>query len=130
MWSIPNRASKVLNLEVPDESTVVEAIERSGILKQFPHVALAERKLGIFGRVVKPDAVLKAGDRWKSTGPSSPTLKPCRAATRAGRMIGITRIHGRKCLGYTAGLGKLFWPPVLGAARKTLWRCDAALSVG
>ena len=37
-----------LNLEVPDESTVVEAIERSGILKQFPHVALAERKLGIF----------------------------------------------------------------------------------
>ncbi|HNX70246.1 RnfH family protein [Rivihabitans pingtungensis] len=52
-----------LNLEVPDESTVVEAIERSGILKQFPHVALAERKLGIFGRVVKPDAVLKAGDR-------------------------------------------------------------------
>ena len=32
-------------------------------LKQFPHVALAERKLGIFGRVVKPDAVLKAGDR-------------------------------------------------------------------
>ena len=52
-----------LNLEVPDESTVVEAIVRSGFLKQFPHVALAERKLGIFGRVVKPDAVLKAGDR-------------------------------------------------------------------
>ena len=52
-----------LNIEVPDESTVSQAIERSGILKQFPHVALAERKLGIFGRVVKPSAALKAGDR-------------------------------------------------------------------
>ncbi|AQR63674.1 RnfH family protein [Aquaspirillum sp. LM1] len=52
-----------LSLDVPEESTVVDAIERSGILKQFPHVDLAERKVGIFGRVVKPSTALKAGDR-------------------------------------------------------------------
>ncbi|WP_153145901.1 RnfH family protein [Dechloromonas sp. H13] len=52
-----------LNIEVPDESTVTDAIERSGILKQFPHIDLATQKVGVFGRLVKLDAALKAGDR-------------------------------------------------------------------
>lgn len=52
-----------LNIEVPDGATVREAIERSGILRQFPHIDLEVQKLGIFGRLVKPDAGLNAGDR-------------------------------------------------------------------
>jgi len=52
-----------LNIEVPETTTVQEAIERSGILKQFPHVNLAQQKVGIFGRLVKLDAGLKPGDR-------------------------------------------------------------------
>lgn len=52
-----------LNIEVPDSATVREAIERSGILKQFPHIDLDTQKVGIFGRLVKPDAALRAGDR-------------------------------------------------------------------
>jgi putative ubiquitin-RnfH superfamily antitoxin RatB of RatAB toxin-antitoxin module len=52
-----------LNIEVPDESTVADGIERSGILKQFPHIDLSAQKVGVFGRLVKLDAVLKAGDR-------------------------------------------------------------------
>ncbi len=52
-----------LNIEVPDTSTVSEAIERSGILRQFPHIDLTAQRIGIFGRLVKPDAVLKPGDR-------------------------------------------------------------------
>ncbi|MCH2218825.1 MAG: RnfH family protein [Dechloromonas sp.] len=52
-----------LNIEVPDESTVKDAIERSGILKQFPHIDLRAQKVGVFGRLVKLDAALKAGDR-------------------------------------------------------------------
>ena len=52
-----------LNIEVPDSATVREAIERSGILKQFPHIDLEAQKVGIFGRLVKPDAALRAGDR-------------------------------------------------------------------
>jgi len=52
-----------LNIEVPDDSTVAEAIERSGILKQFPHLDLAAQKVGVFGRLVKMDAALKPGDR-------------------------------------------------------------------
>lgn len=52
-----------LNIEVPDTSTVAEGIERSGILKQFPHIDLSSQKVGVFGRLVKLDAVLKPGDR-------------------------------------------------------------------
>lgn len=52
-----------LNIEVPDEATVSEAINRSGILRQFPHIDLASQKVGVFGRLVKLDAGLKAGDR-------------------------------------------------------------------
>lgn len=52
-----------LNIEVPDESSVQQAIERSGILKQFPHIDLSAQKVGVFGRLVKLEAALKPGDR-------------------------------------------------------------------
>ncbi|HEX6735795.1 MAG TPA: RnfH family protein [Azonexus sp.] len=52
-----------LNIEVPEATTVAEGIARSGILKQFPHIDLEAQKVGVFGRLVKLDAELKAGDR-------------------------------------------------------------------
>ena len=52
-----------LNIEVPDDTTVQAAIEKSGILKMFPTIDLTAQKVGIFGRVVKLDAALKPGDR-------------------------------------------------------------------
>jgi hypothetical protein len=52
-----------LNIEVPDGSTAMDAIARSGILKQFPHLDFSSQKVGVFGRLVKLDAPLKPGDR-------------------------------------------------------------------
>lgn len=52
-----------LTLEVPDGATVREAIERSGVLKQFPQIDLAAQKVGVFSKVVKLDATLRPGDR-------------------------------------------------------------------
>ncbi len=52
-----------LTIEVPDESTVADGIERSGILRQFPHIDLTVQRVGVFGRLVKLDASLKPGDR-------------------------------------------------------------------
>ncbi|MBI5792191.1 MAG: RnfH family protein [Rhodocyclales bacterium] len=52
-----------LTIEVPDDSTVRVAIERSGILRQFPAIDLETQKVGIFGRLVKLDAPLRPGDR-------------------------------------------------------------------
>ncbi len=52
-----------MNIEVPEEATVSDAIEKSGILKMFPHIDLEAQKVGVFGKVVKLQAGLKPGDR-------------------------------------------------------------------
>ena len=52
-----------LTIEVPDESTALQAIEASGLLKQFPPLDLKAQKIGVFGKLVKPDTPLKPGDR-------------------------------------------------------------------
>ena len=52
-----------LTTEVPDDSTVHAAIDKSGILRMFPTIDLSVQKVGVFGRVVKLDAALKPGDR-------------------------------------------------------------------
>ena len=52
-----------LTIEVPDDATIQSAIERSGILKMFPHIDLATQKVGIFGKIVRLDTALRLGDR-------------------------------------------------------------------
>jgi putative ubiquitin-RnfH superfamily antitoxin RatB of RatAB toxin-antitoxin module len=52
-----------LRLEVPEQSTVQDAIKQSGILQMYPGIDLAEQKVGVFGRVTRLDARLSAGDR-------------------------------------------------------------------
>jgi len=61
-YSEPGRQTWV-TIDVPDEATVRDAIEHSGILRQFPHIDLATQKIGVFSRLVKLDAPLRAGDR-------------------------------------------------------------------
>lgn len=52
-----------LKLEVPEGSTVREAIERSGLLKQFPEIDLDRQKVGVFGKLATLDTVLEEGTR-------------------------------------------------------------------
>ncbi len=52
-----------LKLEVPDDSTVRQAIEHSGLLQQFPEIDLDNQKVGIFGKVTRLDAKLEEGSR-------------------------------------------------------------------
>jgi putative ubiquitin-RnfH superfamily antitoxin RatB of RatAB toxin-antitoxin module len=52
-----------LTIEVPDDALVKDAIEQSGILKQFPNLDLGSQKVGVFGKLVKLDAALRPGDR-------------------------------------------------------------------
>ncbi len=52
-----------LNIEVPDDATVRQAIEKSGILRMFPHIDLEAQKVGVFGKLVKLEAGIKPGDR-------------------------------------------------------------------
>ena len=52
-----------LKLDVPEGSTVRDAILRSGLLEQFPEIDLERNKVGIFGKLVKLDAALAEGNR-------------------------------------------------------------------
>lgn len=52
-----------LRIEVPEDCTVLDAIERSGMLRQFPEIDLATHKVGVFGKLARLDTGLKPGDR-------------------------------------------------------------------
>ncbi len=52
-----------LRIEVPGDTTVLQAIEQSGILHKFPGVDLANCTVGIFGKAAEMDSALKPGDR-------------------------------------------------------------------
>lgn len=52
-----------LPVDVELNCTVALAIRRSGILLRFPEIDLASSSVGIFGRRVALDALLKPNDR-------------------------------------------------------------------
>ena len=53
----------ILNVLVNEGSTLEQAIELSGILKTYPEIDLSKNKVGLFGKLGKKTAELKAGDR-------------------------------------------------------------------
>jgi putative ubiquitin-RnfH superfamily antitoxin RatB of RatAB toxin-antitoxin module len=52
-----------MRLEVPENSTIEEAIKLSGVLKLYPEINLASQKVGIFGNIAALDTAVKDGDR-------------------------------------------------------------------
>lgn len=53
----------LLRRSVPAGTTVADAIQASGVLDNHPEIDLDKNKLGIFGKLTKPDAVLRDKDR-------------------------------------------------------------------
>jgi putative ubiquitin-RnfH superfamily antitoxin RatB of RatAB toxin-antitoxin module len=56
----------LIRLLVPFGSTVLDAINTSAILTQFPHLAevgMLANRVGIFGKIAALETVLKANDR-------------------------------------------------------------------
>ncbi|MGZ5026378.1 MAG: RnfH family protein, partial [Methylobacter sp.] len=52
-----------MRLEVPDNSTIEETINLSGVLKLYPEINLSIQKVGIFGKIAPLDTAVKDGDR-------------------------------------------------------------------
>ncbi len=61
-YAVPER-QLILKVDGGPGMTVREAIERSGILEQFPEIDLAGIKVGVFGKTTILDAELTPGDR-------------------------------------------------------------------
>ena len=53
----------IIPLQVKAGTTLIEAIQLSGILAQFPDIDLDKNKVGIFSKINKPDTVLREKDR-------------------------------------------------------------------
>ena len=53
----------IVTLSVAEGTTARQAVELSRIAEQFPEIDLASLQLGVFGKAVKADAVLREHDR-------------------------------------------------------------------
>jgi len=52
-----------MEIQVPNGSTINDAIHASGILDIFTDIDLENQKVGIFGKIAKLNATVKEGDR-------------------------------------------------------------------
>jgi len=82
-YALPQR-QVWFNVELPDGATIKDAIERSGVLKQFPEINLEQQKIGVFGKVSKLDAVLNEGDRVEIYRPITCDPKTVPRKAKAG----------------------------------------------
>ena len=63
IYALPER-QELVTLDLPEGSTVLQAVEASGLLQKYPDIEPGGRnKLGVFSKLVKPDAVLRERDR-------------------------------------------------------------------
>ncbi len=74
---LPER-QQVIELQLPEGSTAVEALTISGIAEAFPQIDLAACRLAVYGRLVAEDYRLQPGDRIE-------LCRPLRADPREAR---------------------------------------------
>ncbi len=58
-----NQQQKLIQISVPVNTNISEAIKFSGILLDFPNIDLNKNKVGIFGKLRNLDTKLSEGDR-------------------------------------------------------------------
>ena len=68
----------LVELEVPEGTTVAQAIALSGIEATYPHINIREMQIGIFGTVVPRTALLGEGDRVEIYRPLTTDPKEAR----------------------------------------------------
>lgn len=61
-YALPTQQT-LIDLEVPENTTVRAAIEASGIVTRHPEIDVSVAKTGVFGKLAPLDAVLRDGDR-------------------------------------------------------------------
>jgi putative ubiquitin-RnfH superfamily antitoxin RatB of RatAB toxin-antitoxin module len=61
-FALPDK-QEIVMLEVLPGTTVVEAVVQSDICHHFPDLELEGARMGVFGKAVKNDYVLHAGER-------------------------------------------------------------------
>ncbi|HHQ69503.1 MAG TPA: RnfH family protein [Halothiobacillaceae bacterium] len=85
----------ILSVDVPPETTAIEAVKASGILTRFPEIDLEKQKLGIFGKVVPKDKVLAEFDRVEIYRPliADPKTARRKRAAKAKKVAASEKAH-------------------------------------
>lgn len=84
-YALPDR-QWLLQLEVPQGTHLLEAVQRSGIAEQVPGLVLAQLRFGVFGRVMPAEHVLADGDRVELYRPL--TINPKAARRKRAAQAG------------------------------------------
>jgi len=92
-YALPHKQA-ILPVQVAAGCTVLEAARQSGITSKFEDIDLDNARFGIFGSVVAPGQVLKAGDRVEIYRPLIADPKEVRKARAA-------RVRERRAAGDT-----------------------------
>ena len=61
-YALPDKQS-LISLEVEEGTTIIEAIEASGVLDTYNQIDLTRDKVGIFSKFARLDTVLREKDR-------------------------------------------------------------------
>ena len=73
-----------IQLRLAPGSTLQHALDASGIIRSFPEIDLGKCKVGIYGKLARPDSVLSARDRVEIYRPllaDPKDIRKLRAAT-------------------------------------------------
>ncbi|MDX9707174.1 MAG: RnfH family protein [Azospira sp.] len=62
IYALPHAAERV-EIELPEGSTVLQAVEASGILAKHPEIDPGKTRYGIYAKPAKADTVLRELDR-------------------------------------------------------------------
>jgi len=81
-YALDNKQA-LLQLQVAEGTTAVEAAQQSGLTDKFEGIDLENAKLGIFSKVVSPTQVLREGDRVEIYRPLIADPKEVRKARAA-----------------------------------------------
>ena len=86
-YATPQRQSLV-ELQLPADATVRDAVRRSGLQNQYPELDIEHCPVGIFGQQVADNRVLRDGDRVEIYRPlvNEPREARRRLAARGGTM--------------------------------------------
>ncbi|MDO8605196.1 MAG: RnfH family protein [Phaeospirillum sp.] len=87
VYAIPSRQAW-LTIDVPEGTTVKDAIEKSGVLKQFPEINLETQKVGVFGKATALDAVVEEGARIEIYRPITADPKTVKRRAKEGGAAG------------------------------------------
>lgn len=77
VYALPHE-QVVRQLNVPTGTTARQAVALAGISGMFPGIDLSQNKLGIFGRLVRPETILRDRDRVEIYRPLSIDPKEAR----------------------------------------------------